>query len=132
MQLVIGTQDGTTHSIELDDTQEQALSGLTLGETFNGSAVGLDGYTFELTGGSDEDGFPMKRQLQGTGRKRVLVEGGTGVNGLEEGERQRKSIRGNTVADDIAQLNCSVVEAGDEDIDTLLHGGDDEEAEEGE
>ncbi|MDY6771225.1 MAG: 30S ribosomal protein S6e [Candidatus Nanohaloarchaea archaeon] len=132
MQLVVGTTDGTTTSFELDDSQEQTVQGLSVGDTFDGSAVGLDGYTLEITGGSDEDGFPMKRQLQGTGRKRILVEEGTGVRDLEDGERQRKSLRGNTVADDIAQLNCTVVEEGDKSIDELLHGDEQDDEEGGE
>ncbi len=126
MQIVVGATDGTTHSFELDDEQQNAVEGLSVGDTFDGSAVGLDGYKLKITGGSDEDGFPMKQQLQGTGRKKILIDGGLGVNGLEKGERQRKSLRGNTVAEDIAQLNCGVLEAGDKDIDTLLHGNDEQ------
>jgi small subunit ribosomal protein S6e len=132
MQIVVGANDGTTHSFELDDEQQNAVEGLSVGDTFDGSAVGLDGYKLKITGGSDEDGFPMKQQLQGTGRKKILIDGGLGVNDLEKGERKRKSLRGNTVADDIAQLNCGVTEEGDEDIDTLLHGDNDEETEDDE
>ncbi|MDY6778011.1 MAG: 30S ribosomal protein S6e [Candidatus Nanohaloarchaea archaeon] len=130
MQLVVGKQDGTTTSFEINEDQEQALMGLEIGDEFEGSVVGLTGYTLKITGGSDEDGFPMKRQLQGTGRKRVLLKEGAGAQGLEDGERIRRSVRGNTVADDIVQLNCSVVEEGDESIAGLLGREESDEDEE--
>jgi small subunit ribosomal protein S6e len=120
MQIVVGTQDGQTHSFNIADDQKQPLMGLKLGDEFDGSVVGLDGYTLEITGGSDQDGFPMKKQVQGTGRRKMLVTGGTGVRDLDEGERSRKSLRGNTVADDIVQLNCRVVEQGSESVEELL------------
>ncbi len=131
MQLVIGQQDGSTYSMELEDSQANALQGLQMGDEVDGSAVGLQGYTLEITGGSDRDGFPMKKQLQGTARRKVLVTGGTGIKGLEDGERRRISLRGNTVADDIAQLNCRVVEEGDKSIKALVEGGTEEEDSEG-
>lgn len=120
MQLVIGQDDGTTTSIEVDDDTAQTLHGKQIGDEFDGSVVSLDGYTLAVTGGSDEDGFPMKRQIQGTGRKKVLLSEGTGAQNLEDGERTRKSVRGNTVSEEIVQLNCQVVESGSETIEDLL------------
>lgn len=126
MQLVVGTQDGQTYSIELDDSGATRLQGKRIGEEFDAGFAGLDGYTLEITGGSDEDGFPMKKQVTGTARKRLLVGGGIGISGLEDGERQRVSLRGNEIADDIVQVNCRVVEAGSSSVEELLNGGDDE------
>ncbi|MCJ7428818.1 MAG: 30S ribosomal protein S6e [Candidatus Nanohaloarchaeota archaeon QJJ-5] len=120
MQLVIGQEDGTTASIEVDDDTAQTLNGRQIGDEFDGSVVGLDGYTLAVTGGSDSEGFPMKRQIQGTGRKKVLLSEGTGARNLEDGERTRKSVRGNTVSEEIVQLNCQVVESGSETIEALL------------
>lgn len=128
MQAVIGTQDGDTHQFELDETQASALTGLSIGDEVDGSAIGLNGYTLEITGGSDTEGFPMRETVEGTGRRRLLVKEGVGARDLEEGERRRKSVRGNTVADDIAQVNLRVVEAGGEDVAALL--GADEEGDE--
>jgi small subunit ribosomal protein S6e len=129
MQLVIGQNDGTAASIDLTDEQTNPLLNLQIGDEFDGSIIGLDGYTFKITGGSDQDGFPMRQQLQGTGRKQILAEGGAGVNDLEKGERQRKTLRGNTVSDDIAQLNCSVVEEGSASIDKILEEEEEENTE---
>ncbi|MDY6770091.1 MAG: 30S ribosomal protein S6e [Candidatus Nanohaloarchaea archaeon] len=126
MDAVIGTDDGESYQVELEDNQVQALTGLSIGDTVDGSLLGLGGYTLEITGGSDTEGFPMRASVEGTGRKQLLVREGTGARDLEDGERRRKSVRGNTVSRQIAQLNLSVVEEGDEAIAALL-GEDDEE-----
>lgn len=132
MQAVIGTPAGDTFQIELDETQESALVGKRIGDEVEGSVLGLSGYTLEIRGGSDQDGFPMKPSVTGTGRKRILLTKESGGKDLEKGERVRKSVRGNTVSEAIEQLNLAVVEAGDEDVETLLFGSDeDAEAEEG-
>ncbi|MDY6765833.1 MAG: 30S ribosomal protein S6e [Candidatus Nanohaloarchaea archaeon] len=128
MDAVIGTTDGESFQIELSDQQAQALTGLSIGDEVEGSIVGLDGYTLRITGGSDTEGFPMRRGVDGTGRKRLLVGSGTGARDLEDGERTRTSVRGNTVSQQIAQVNMAVVEDGDEDVATLL-GEEPDEAE---
>ncbi|MDY6762024.1 MAG: 30S ribosomal protein S6e [Candidatus Nanohaloarchaea archaeon] len=120
MDAVIGTQNGESFQVELTDQQAQALTGMHIGDDIEGSLVGLDGYTLRITGGSDTEGFPMRRSVDGTGRKRLLVNGGTGARDLEDGERTRTSVRGNTVSSQIAQVNLAVVEPGDEDVATLL------------
>lgn len=130
MQLVIGRQDGKTFSLDLDETQEKSLHGQKVGDEFDGSVIGLDGYTLKITGGSDKQGFPMKQQLHGTGRRRILVKQGVGVRDLTKGERRRKSIRGNTISDDIEQINCTITEEGNKSIEELLGDGGDEAGDE--
>jgi len=98
---------------------EKAASGLIgkkIGDKFPGKVLGLDGYELEITGGSDKDGFPMRKDVSGTGRKRVLLAFGPGFHPKKKGERRRKSIRGNTIADDIAQINVKVVKYGPKSI----------------
>ena len=92
------------------------LSGKKIGDKFSGKNLGLDGYELEVTGGSDKDGFPMRKDVSGTKRKRVLLAFGPGFHSTKKGERRRKSIRGNTIADDIAQINVKVVKAGTKSI----------------
>lgn len=128
MQIVVGTQDGSTYSIELDDSGATRLNGKRIGDEFDAGFAGLDGYTLEITGGSDEDGFPMKQQVKGAARKRLLISGGIGVSDLDGGERRRRSLRGNTIADDIVQVNCRVVESGSSSVEELL-SSDDEDGE---
>jgi small subunit ribosomal protein S6e len=81
-----------------------------------------------VTGGSDKDGFPMRPDLDGSARKKALLTKGIGFRSRKKikkkvfkvkGMRKRKFIRGNTVSDEIMQVNCKVVE-GEGDIPKIL------------
>ena len=96
-----------------------SLIGLKIGDKFDGSLVGLSGFTLQVTGGSDKDGFPMRYDLTGTARKKVLLSKGPGFKPFREGMRKRKYIRGDTISADIVQVNCKIVE-GEGDIPTIL------------
>ncbi len=123
MQVTIGTQDGETFQTELEDSSQ--LTGKKIGETFDGGIIGLSGYELEITGGSDRQGFPMRKSIEGTARRKVLLEEGSGTREKEQGMRRRKSVRGNTVSDEIQQLNTTVAEKGSKSVEDLL--GEEEE-----
>ena len=55
---VVVSDKAISHQIEVEDGKE--LNGLVIGDEFDGSIVGLDGYTLKITGGSDKNGFTMK------------------------------------------------------------------------
>lgn len=118
MQVTVGAEDGETHQMELEDSS--ALIGKKIGEEFEGSLVGLNGYTLEITGGSDTEGFPMRRSLEGPQRRKVVIEEGSGIAEKSDGVRRRKSVRGRQVSEDIQQLNTRVVEEGSKTIEELL------------
>lgn len=118
MQITVGTQDGQTFQTEVEETAK--LIGKKIGEEFDGGIVGLSGYTLRITGGSDRSGFPMRKGIEGSERQRVLIEEGSGIEESEEGVRRRKSVRGNTVSDEIQQLNTTVAEEGSKSIEELL------------
>jgi small subunit ribosomal protein S6e len=124
MKITIGTSDGQTHQKELEENSQ--LIGKKVGEQFDGGIVGLEGYTLQITGGSDKSGFPMRKTIEGSERKKVLLEDGSGINEDEEGVRRRKSVRGNTVSNEIEQLNTKIVETGSKSVEELL-GGESEE-----
>ncbi|MEM5804768.1 MAG: 30S ribosomal protein S6e [Candidatus Aenigmatarchaeota archaeon] len=96
-----------------------SLIGLKIGDRFEGSAIGLAGFTLEVTGGSDKDGFPMKRDLEGGERRKLLLTKGTGFRPAKEGQKKRKYVRGNRISESIAQVNAKVVE-GEGDIATII------------
>lgn len=123
MQITIGTSDGETFQTETNETGQ--LVGKEVGDEFEGGIIGLSGYTLKITGGSDKSGFPMRESIEGSERKRVMIEGGQGINEDEEGVRRRKSVRGKRVSDEIQQLNTTVVEEGSKSVEELL--GEDEE-----
>jgi len=102
-------------------TEKDALSliGLKIGDKFDGSAVGLTGFTLQVMGGSDKDGFPMKPDLEGGERRKLLLTKGIGFKPTKEGQKRRKYVRGNMISDAIIQVNVKVVE-GEGDIATII------------
>lgn len=123
---VVVSDKGESHQIEIEDGAE--INGLVIGDEFDGKVVGLDGYTLKITGGSDKNGFTMKKDVPGTRRIRSLLSGGIGYNPKADGVKRRKTVRGNTIADDIVQVNTKVTSAGSKPIAEIL-GSDDEEEE---
>ncbi len=101
-------------------TEEAVFVGKKVGEEVSLDAIGLNGFKGRITGGSDSDGFPMKPSLEGTGRKKILIGKGTGSRNKKKGERKRKTVRGNTVSNEIAQLNIAITNYGSQKIEELL------------
>jgi small subunit ribosomal protein S6e len=91
------------------------FSGRKIGQEIQLDSVGLNGYSAKITGGSDKDGFPMKKDLTGTSRRRVFV-----VVDRKKGEKNRITKRGNTVADDIKELNVVVTKYGSTSLEEML------------
>ncbi len=104
-KLTISDIKGKSISKELKDTDANPLLGLQLGNETDASIVGLTG-KLRLTGGSDKSGVPMRNDLHGATKKRVLLVKGVGLQDVEYGERKRKLMRGDTVSEEIYQLNC--------------------------
>ncbi len=89
------------------------LIGKQIGDVINGTLVDLPpDYELQITGGSDKDGFPMRPDLPGTGRKRILLSGGVGYRPKEKGVRKKKTVRGRVISKDIVQINVKVVKHG--------------------
>ncbi|WP_414469370.1 30S ribosomal protein S6e [Methanobacterium sp. ACI-7] len=109
-----------SHQVEVDQAQTKQLIGLKIGDEIDASLVGLNGYKLKITGGSDKNGFPMKKDVDGPRRIRSLLSGGLGFEPKRDGQRRRKTVRGNTVSDDIVQINTIVTEKGAKSIDELL------------
>lgn len=103
---------------EVKDPGAKAFLGLKIGDTIKGETIDLQGYEFEITGGSDFCGFPMRKDVLGVGRKKILSYVGTGVRKQEKGMLQRKTVCGNTIHAKIVQVNLKAVKAGSTDIFT--------------
>ena len=107
---------GKAYNKELNDSESSAFIGKKIKDKVSGSSFGFKNYEFEITGGSDKDGFPMRYDLPGAGRKKLLLTRGPGVKIKRKGMRKRKTLRGNTIAEDIKQININVVKEGDKKI----------------
>ncbi|GAB7019609.1 30S ribosomal protein S6e [Halostagnicola bangensis] len=120
--VVVGDPDsGLAHQLEADGQDANRFLGKSIGDEVDGSAVGLEGYTLEITGGSDDAGRPLNKTVAGADLQEVLMEGKqTGYNPDRDGERRRITVRGREVSDAVAQINASVVESGDTAVEELL------------
>ena len=104
-KLTVSDIKGKSVSKEIKDSDANPLLGLELGSETDASIVGLTG-KLKLTGGSDKSGVPMRNDIHGAARKYVLLSKGVGLQDAENGQRVRKLMRGNTISEEIYQVNC--------------------------
>ena len=109
-----------SYQLEVDQSKAIGLIGKKIGEEFSGDIIGLNGYSLQITGGTDRDGFPMHSKIKGPGRKKVLLTSPPCFHPRLKGERRRKTVRGNTVSEAIAQINVKVVKKGEKPIEELI------------
>lgn len=122
MQIVISDpKTGKAYKIEGKDTEASALFiGKRIGDSVDADILGLGGYALEITGGSDKDGMPMRKDVSGSARKRILITSPPGYRPKEKGKRRRKSVRGNEISTEISQINVKIKEYGTKPIEELL------------
>ena len=104
-KLTVSDVKGKSMSKELKEGDANPLLGLQLGNETDATIIGLNG-KLKLTGGSDKSGVPMRTDIHGAARKYVLLSKGVGLQDAETGQRVRKLMRGNTISEEIYQINC--------------------------
>jgi small subunit ribosomal protein S6e len=110
-KIIISDPDsGTSKTVELEETRAIPLIGRRLGDVLDGAIVGLSGHKVQITGGSDKDGFPMRPNVHGGVRRKVILGGGVGFNSRDGEQRRRKMVRGNIITDEIVQINMKIME----------------------
>ncbi len=115
--VVSDPKSGRAKTVIVKDEMANFFIGKKIGDIVSGSLVGLDDdYKLKITGGTDRDGFPMHPAIPGTARPEVLLAKGPGYRPKRKGERRRKRVRGNTIAEDISQINVVIVEYGKKDL----------------
>ena len=124
--VVADPADGSTYQRDVDGQDANRFLGRDLGDEVDAGAVGLDGYTLKLTGGSDETGRPMREDVSGSDIKQLLLEGGVGFKPSRDGERKRITVRGKKVSDETAQINAKIIDSDDGVADALGENDDDE------
>ncbi len=108
--VVSDPETGKAKTVEVEGSRAAPFLGRKIGDVMDGSPIGLSGYKIEITGGSDKDGFPMRPDVHGGAKMRVILSGGSGFRPKRKGERRRKTVRGNTITEDIFQINVKIVE----------------------
>jgi small subunit ribosomal protein S6e len=99
----------TAQSVEIEENKTIPLIGQKIGDRIDGSLFGFQGKELQITGGSDKDGFPMRGNVHGGVRARVILSEGSGFRSKRKGGRKRKTLRGNIVTEEIVQLNVKIV-----------------------
>lgn len=119
LKIVINdVKTGKSYKKELGEGEETAFFGKKLGETIQGELLGMPGYEFEFAGGSDNAGFPMRKDVPGVGHKKILTVKSVGVKNVNRaGMRIRKTVTGNTIDYRTAQLNLKVLKYGAEPLE---------------
>ena len=104
----------------LSEEKSNALVSKAIGEEIDGIFLDLPGYRLKITGGSDSSGVPMRGDINGNQRRKLLMRDSVGFNPVKDGQRKRKLIRGKNLSGDISQINLKVVEYGPKSIEELL------------
>lgn len=118
--VVSDPKTGKSYQVNVTGHYAKSLIGKKINEEIDGIFINLPGYKLVLTGGSDKDGFPMRNDLSGPRRKKLLLAGGIGFKPTHEGIRKKKSIRGNTISQDIAQINMKIKIHGPKPVEESL------------
>jgi small subunit ribosomal protein S6e len=108
--IVSDPQAGTSKVVEVEEARAAPFIGRRIGETIDGAIVDMPATKVKILGGSDKDGVPMRPNVHGGVRRRVVLSGGVGFNAKRGGERKRKAVRGNIITDEIVQINMKLVD----------------------
>jgi small subunit ribosomal protein S6e len=119
-KVVVNDTTGKSYNIPVSGHHANSLIGKKINDEVDGIFVSLPGYKLKITGGTDKDGFPMRHDIPGSTRRRLLLSRGLGFKPTELGKRKKKSVRGNTINQEIVQVNMKVLKPGTKPIDEII------------
>src|SRR3989344_6901718 len=117
-KLVIGDpKTKRAYKFDLKSPDSDQLIGKKIGDNFRGELIGLQGFELQITGGTDKAGFSMYKALDGVGRRKLLLKGPPSYHVPKKfkGRLEKKTVRANTIATDVVQINCKIVKQGEID-----------------
>jgi small subunit ribosomal protein S6e len=118
--VVNDTKKGKSHNIQVTGHHANSLIGKRIGDEVDGIFISLPGYKLAITGGTDKNGFPMRSDLPGSTRKRLLLSKSLGYHPNDKGKRKKKSIRGNSINQEVVQINMKVTKHSNKTIEDIL------------
>ena len=104
----------------ISEDKSNALVGKSVGEEIDGIFLDLPGYRLKITGGSDGSGVPLRGDIEGNQRRKLLVRESVGFHPVKHGQRKRKLIRGRNLSSEVSQVNLKILEYGPKSIEELL------------
>ena len=118
--VVNDTKTGKSHNILVSGHHANSLIGKKIHDEVDGIFVSLPGYKLQITGGTDKNGFPMRSDLPGSSRRRLLLSFSNGFKPQEHGKRKKKSVRGNTINQDVVQVNMKITKYSSKPVEQLI------------
>lgn len=119
LKIVIGNKDGKSYQRAVDEKDH--FIGKKIGDKINGELFGMTGYEFLITGGSDNCGFPMRKGIDISGKKKILASGGVGIKSrVGNGIYVRKTVSGSIISDRTTQVNLKVLTEGKKKLEELF------------
>ncbi|TRM83231.1 30S ribosomal protein S6e [Sulfolobus sp. F3] len=94
--------------ISIDQNKASSLIGSKIGDIIDGSLVGIPA-KLKITGGSDNSGFAMRFDVTGSAKRKILLSGPPGFYPEEDGQRRRRTVRGNMISQDVVQVNTIII-----------------------
>ncbi len=121
MQIVYSDRkSGKTGQASVPKEREGQLMGRQIGDVIDGSLGGLDGFELKITGLSDNNGAPSRKEIDGTRKARPLLSYGVGMRDGGKGFRSRRLVRGNTISADTVQVNTSIEKFGTKSAEEIF------------
>ena len=120
MKLVINDSKASkSYQKEVPDDRASMLVGKKIGDEVEGAVADLPGYKLKVTGGSDKEGFPMRPEILGNRRIKLLLAHGTGIRKLPKGSKETRRVVGNSVSKGTAQVNAKITGYGPKTMEEL-------------
>ena len=119
--IINDVKTGKSYNVAVSGHHANSLIGKNVGEIVDGIFVGLPGYKLKITGGSDDTGVPMRGDMPGNKRRKLLMADGQSFHEKYPGQRKRVAVRGATISSSIVQINMAVAEYGPKSIEECLN-----------
>lgn len=114
--VIADPKSGKCKQITIDEDTSQSLYNMKIGDKLKGELIGMNGYEFQITGGSDDAGFPMHRAIGASRRYKLMTYKGIGFRAKKAdkkpGLKVRKTVAGNMVHEKTTQINLKVLNYG--------------------
>ena len=118
---VVISEKGKSYAKDLSNEESEIFLGKKLKDKIQGDHLGFKDYEFEITGGSGKEGFPMRFDLEGIGRKKIFItKGHVGARINKKGLRLKKTVRGNTISQLTSQINLNVIKQGSKALEEIF------------
>lgn len=121
-KLVLNRKDGKSFQKIVKDKEAEVFLRKKIGEKVSGEEIGMKGYEFEIKGGSDKSGFPLRKGISARRQKITLKGEGVGFCGKDRkgkkqpGLRRKRTVGGEMIDGEVVQINLKILTEGEEKL----------------